>query len=176
MLVCLFDGPALTIQFRPIPPYRHIQHLKVACNSGQYDRLDLPYSLAIFFADLPAASMDLDFQWVEEKVCPSYSGLRFHPALRIAGRIVQKSGGLATAVLSADSTYQDQKLTMPNGENIVILRDDVHLGGTLIMDVNTGFPVKGEVRVKETIQHVRPRLSNHVLEKECEYVLRFISD
>ncbi|NIM20665.1 MAG: hypothetical protein GTO51_10630 [Candidatus Latescibacteria bacterium] len=173
MLACLFTGPAVEIRFLSNPPRYEITPLKEKCKSGEYTRLDLPFALGTFFTSAPVPILEEGFRWTENKDLPSYEGLGFRPAMPIAGRVVHISNGAATAVLSSDTTVKEIRITLPNGESAMILNNDIHLGGTLLLEVESGFPLEGEVRVEQSIRVVRPQLTTLVLEKECAYILRF---
>ncbi len=173
MLACLFEDPALIVRFCDSCDRPYIEHLKENCESGEYTRLDLPFALGMFFPGAWAPSLDRDSRWVEDKWIPSYSRMGYRPEIRTQARIVRIADGAATAVLSSDTTLESIHSILPNGESATIVRDAVHLGGTLILAQQNGLPLKGEIRIEESMQIIRPKLSERVIERECAYILRF---
>lgn len=174
MLACLFGGPALEIESRPAEPGLGLNLLREDCRSGEYKRLDPSGAFGLFFANVHPADLKKGHRWQEYKFCPGYSGLGFRPFLRLDGRIVLTGGDEATAVLSVDTTCSNVQLKLPNGENATILTESLRIGGTLVLDIRTGCPLRGEVRIEETVKYLRPRLSERVLEKEGSYILRWL--
>jgi hypothetical protein len=185
MLACVFEGPSLEISAvtgeraaldardgaGSIVP-RAISHIKPDCKSGEYSRLRLPLSLGFFFIGMPRPGTDSGYIWEELKPLPSYSGLLFFPDLVISLRIVRVTDEAVTVVLSSDTTFTTRKLTMPSGEQIDLLEDGIHIGGTVILDPSSGVPTTGELRIDETISYLRPRLSTLPASKRCSYLLR----
>jgi hypothetical protein len=186
MLACVFDGPALEIANPPekfdsavmsedLPGVRSpaIRNLKPDCGSGGYARMNLPVSLGFFFVRPPAPQDEAgDMQWRELKTLPSFSGLGFNPDLAIPLRIVALDSGRLTAVFSADTTFEDVRQTLPNGETIDILAYRIHIGGTLFVAYPGGTPRGGEARIEEEISYLRPRVSMVAATKSCSSVLR----
>lgn len=186
MLQCVFDEPSLAIssisgsgagpagergENAMVQP-RSISHRKPDCGSGEYSRLDLPVSLGFFFAGIPRADAGKDFIWKERKPLPSYSGLRFSPELVVALRIVEVARETVTLVVNADTTFTDLRLTMPSGEEIDLLSNRIHIGGTIVIDPATGIATTGELRIEEEISYLRPRMSTLPASKRCSYLLR----
>lgn len=185
MLHCVFDGPSLKISTNspasgrpggetaagpPLP--RTVTHQKPDCGSGEYSRLNLPVSLGFFFTALPGETAGRGFAWNERKALPSYSGLQYHPDLGISLRIVERRENSVTIVLNTDTTVTNQRLTMPRGETIDLLQDRIHLGGTVIVDADSGIVITGELRIEEEISYLRARLSTVPASKRCSYLLR----
>jgi len=173
MLACLFSGPAMKIERRTADPGLEITLLKKDCRSGEYTRLDPAGAFGLFFVDVRPADLEKGHRWQEYKPCPGYSGLGFRPLLRLAGRVVMVNDGEATVVLSSDTTCSDVQIKLPNGENATILSETIRVGGTLVLNIRTGCPIRGEVWIEESVQFLRPRLSDRVLEKKGSYILRW---
>ncbi|MFH1756351.1 MAG: hypothetical protein ABIA59_11685 [Candidatus Latescibacterota bacterium] len=173
MLACLFTGPALHLSFHKNSQSYEVTHNKEDCESGEYTRLDLPYALGIFFADAWIASVTQGSRWAGVKTIPRYSGMGHRPAIRIQTRIVQVKDSIATAVLSSDTTLSNMPTILPNGESATIIQNTIHLGGTLFLAQESGIPLRGEIRIEESMQIIRPKLSDRAIEKECAYILRF---
>jgi hypothetical protein len=173
MLACLFEGPALIIRFSDSNEPSSITHLKGECESGEYSRLDLQFALGIFFASEWKPSLQEDSRWVEDKSIPPYSRLGYRPSVRTKARIVQIKDDIITAVLSSDTTLTNIHTILPNGESATIIQDALHLGGTLFLAQGNGLPLKGEIRIEESMQIFRPKISERAVEKECAYILRF---
>jgi hypothetical protein len=173
MLACIFEDPALTIRFCRTCERPTIDHWKDDCESGEYTRLDLKHALGLFFAETWIPSLAEDSRWEEDKRIPSYSRLGYRPKVRARARVVQIADGAATAVLLSDTTLSGIHTTLPNGESATILRNALHLGGTLFLALQDGLPLKGEIRIEESMQILRPKLSDRAIEKECAYILRY---
>jgi hypothetical protein len=183
MLRCVFEGPALLISMREksessfsdrrtgeAPRARTVTDQKPECGSGEYSRLNLPVSLGFFFPHLPRPVND--YRWRQRKTLPSFSGLHFFPEIEISLRIVKVEGAELTVVFTADTTFEDLRLTMPSGEEIDLLEDAIHIGGTFFIDSHSGVTVKGELRIDEEITYLRPRVSTMPASKDCSYLLR----
>jgi hypothetical protein len=173
MLACLFEDPALTIRFCSSCERPAISHWKEDCESGEYTRLDLKHALGIFFPAAWVPSLTEDSRWMEEKWIPPYSRLGYRPKVIARARTVRIEDGVATVVLSSDTTLSSIHTVLPNGEPATIVRDAVHLGGTLFLAQQDGLPLKGEIRIEESLQIFRPKLSERAIEKECAYILRY---
>jgi hypothetical protein len=173
MLACLFGGPALTIGKSSTGPGIELTPVNQDCRSGEYKRLDPAGAIGLFFTGAQPADLKKGYRWQEYKFWPGYSGLGFRPLLRLSGRIVMIEGCQATAVLSVDTTCSNVQSKLPNGENTTILSESIQIGGTLVLDTKTGCPLRGEVRIEETVSYFRPRVSEQVLEKEGSYILRW---
>jgi hypothetical protein len=173
MLTCVFEGPALKIHLRDSNERNSVTHLKEDCGSGEYTRLDLQYALGLFFAGAWVPSLTEDSRWLETISIPPYSRLGYRPTVLAQARIVQIKDGVATTVVSSDTTLSNIHTVLPNGETATITQDAVHLGGTLFLTQETGLPLKGEIRIEEAMQINRPNLSDRSIEKECAYILRF---
>lgn len=185
MLQCIFEGPSLKISSAPGEPGvsaggsdsgaivpRSISHQKPDCRSGAYSRLNLPLSLGFFFTGIPQPGTGTDFSWEERKSLPSFSGLQFFPELLLSLRIVKVTDEAITVVLRADTTFENQQLIMPSGEEIDLLEDRIHIGGTIVIDPANGVVSTGELRIDELISYLRPRLSTLPASKRCSYLLR----
>ena len=173
MLACLFGEPALKIERKSAASGLELTLLTGDCHSGEYKRLDPAGAIGLFFPDIDSADLKKGYRWQEYKYCPGYSGLGFRPLLRLTGRIVLVDGDEATAVLSVDTTCSNVQIKIPNGENATILSESLRIGGTLVLDTTTGCPLRGEVRIEEVVKHLRPRLSDQVLDKKGSYILRW---
>jgi hypothetical protein len=173
MLACIFEDASLTVRFCRSCERPTIDHWKNHCESGEYTRLDLPYALGLFFPGAWIPSLAEDSRWVEEILIPPYSRLGHRPKVRTRARIVRVEDGIATAVLSSDTTLSNIHSILPNGESATIVRDALHLGGTLFLAQQDGLPLKGEIRIEESMQILRPKLSDRAIEKECAYILRY---
>jgi hypothetical protein len=173
MLACVFSGPALRAVYRQTGALDSINHLKDQCESGQYDRVNLPVTLGIFLPDSAALRGEENGRWVERRELPSFSGVGFHPRLDFAYRIVKIEDETRTIVVSADSTVRDHHIRMKNGEEAVILSDRLRAGGTLVTNASLGISQSGEIRIKETMELLRPKAGHAVIKKTCEYTIRF---
>jgi hypothetical protein len=173
MLACVFEGPAMRIHLCSSCEGNAITHLKEDCQSGEYTRLDLQYALGLFFTGAWVPSLTEDSHWLEGISIPAYSRLGYRPAILARARIVQIKDGVTTAVVSSDTTLSNVNTVLPNGETATIIENAVHLGGTLFLAEETGLPLKGEIRIEEAMQFLRPKLSDRSIEKECAYILRF---
>lgn len=173
MLTCVFDGPALEVRYSEMGVLEAVEHFNASCESGEYDRLNLPVTLGAFLPDSAMLGGGGMTQWRECRAVPSFSGVGFYPSLDMSYRVVDVKNGKVTIVVSADSTIDEHRTRMKNGEDIVILSDRLRVGGTLVIDTVFGIPRSGEIRVRELLELLRPRVSHAVSTKNGEYSIRF---
>lgn len=169
MLSCVFEGPALRIERDESGAPGSTIHLNDDCNSGEYDRINAPVTLGAFLTRVPAHRD----RWHERRSLPSYSGVGFHPEIELLYRMVQSSEYEVTVAIAADTTIENHSTLMKNGEEVVIVRDRIRLGGTITVDRSTRLPTSGELRIGESMRMVRPHASGMVVVKEGLYRIRF---
>jgi hypothetical protein len=187
-LACIFSGPALEItrtaptqtqDGRRITSGGGVQYiatdLKGECGSGQYAHIKAAVSLGVFFVATPVGQMHRGSSWRVTKIIPSFSGLHFYPEIPISFKAVATESSRLTVVFTADTTLEDISETLPNGRVISILEDRIHVGGTFVLNRETGLTEKGECRVEENISFLRPDVSNRIGTKNCNYILRLKS-
>jgi hypothetical protein len=139
------------------------------CHSGEYGRINAPVTLGAFLVGIPAHRD----RWYDRRSLPSYSGVGFHPEIELLYRTVQTSEHEATVAIAADTTIENHSTLMKNGEEIVIVRDRIRLGGTITVDRSTRLPSRGELRIGESMRLVRPHAAGTVVIKEGFYKIRF---
>lgn len=173
MLACVFSGPSLRAVYRQTGALDSISHLKDHCESGLYSRINVPVTMGLFLPDSAALQAGENSCWVEHRDLPSFSGVGFHPRIEFSYRIVKIEDQTRTIVVSADSTVREHRTRMKNGEEVVIISDQLHVGGTLVTNAALGISQSGEIRIRETMELLRPNAGNVVINKSCEYTIRF---
>jgi len=148
MLTCVFTGAALRVDLAADGTPISTTHPNERCRSGEYGRLNAPVTLCAFFARRENSGA---VRWREVRPVPSFSGLGFYPEIEWLYREVETADGEATITIAADSTIENHETRMPNGEEVVIQRDRIRLGGTLVIDRSTGLPKRGDLRVWESM-------------------------
>jgi len=172
MLACLFCGPALRAHLAAGGAVDSLQYLKAECQSGEFQRVNMPVTLGFFLPDSPTLAAEEGARWLALRNLPLFSGVPFHPAAEIRWHAVDTDHGQATVVFSADSTFGRRKTTLANGEEAVIIRDRVRVGGTLVLERVAALPVSGEVRIRERMEILRPQLGPDPVIKYGEYTIR----
>jgi hypothetical protein len=169
MLWCVFVGPVLRIDRDESGlPGATIQ-LKGDCRSGEYERINAPVTLSAF---LMRTATDHD-RWHERRPLPSYSGVGFHPEIDLLYRTVRATQREATVTIAADTTIENLSTRMKNGEEVVVVRQRIRLGGTMTVDRSTGFAARGELRIGESLRMARPHASGMIVLREGLYRIRF---
>jgi hypothetical protein len=139
------------------------------CQSGEYERINAPVTLCAFLIPAPGGRD----RWLDQRPSPSFSGVGFHPVIEWLYRTVATTDRDATVTVAADSTIENFTTHLKNGEEVVIIRDRIRIGGTMVIDRSTGLATHAELRVGESLQLVRPHASGMVLTKEGHYTIRF---
>jgi hypothetical protein len=173
MLACVFRGPTLHIFLLDTGAPDSTVHVNERCESGEYEHINAPVTLSSFLVERRAAAGGERARWRETRAAPSFSGVGFHPEIEFLYREVDASGTESTIAVAADSTFENLRTTMKNGEEVVVTSDRFRIGGTLIVDRATGLPSRGELRIRETLELVRPSASGMVIRKTGEYTIRF---
>jgi hypothetical protein len=173
MLACGFRGPALRFYLSQSGAPDSTAHLNERCRSGEYGRVNAPTTLGCFVVRRPPASGEDRSRWRETRPAPSFSGVGYHPEIEFLYREVDASETSSTISVAADTTLDNVHTTMKNGEAVIITRDRIRIGGTLVVDTATGFATRGELRIRETLELVRPSASGMVIRKNGEYTIRF---
>jgi hypothetical protein len=173
MLTCLFNGPAMLVEYTSADDISSVTHFKGHCQGGQYGHINLPVTMSFFMPDSSALHGEKNNRWKRTAAVPSFSGLGFHPRLRLSCRIVDAQNGSRTLSVNGDSTIVDHQTTTPNGEEVAIMSGRFRLGGTFTTDRAIGLCRSGEIRIRETMELSRPRVSHTVTAKSCDYTIRF---
>lgn len=168
MLVCIFSGPSLRIDFNDDGTVEPVEHNKQDCPGGIYRRLDLPKTLGIFVAGAPPGSSGVDTRWEQARYCPSFSGLGDLPRLLVEYRISEIEN---TIQVHSDTTLTGLTTVMPSGEKADIIGDHISIRGALFMTENQVWH-EGRIHIEEEIRFVRPAFDQRVLRKSCAYELR----
>jgi hypothetical protein len=169
MLSCVFGGAALKVNRDRSGAPKDAEHINDRCQSGEYERINAPITLGAFLVRTP----DDGERWHDRKPSPSFSGVGFHPEIDWLFRVARTTDSEITVTVTADTTIEDYKTVMKNGEEIVIVRDRIRIGGTMSIDRSTGLPHLAEVRVGESLRLIRPHASGMVITREGHYTIRF---
>jgi len=172
MLACLFGRPALRAHLAAGGAVDSLHYLNAECQSGEFQRMNLPVTLGFFLPDPPSLAAQEGARWRALRILPLFSGVAFHPAAEFRWHAVATATGQTTIVFSADSTFVRQQTKLANGEEAVILRDRIRAGGTLVLERETALPVSGEVRIRERMEILRPQLGPNPVIKYGEYTIR----
>jgi hypothetical protein len=177
MLSCVFGGPALSVFLSKSGEPDSMVHANERCRSGEYGRLNAPVTLSAFFVRQQATDLtskdSAGNRWHERRVSPSFSGIGFYPEIDLLYRLIESTNHSVTVAVAADSTIENVRTRMPNGEEVVIVRDRFRVGGSLTIARASRLPHRGEIRIREALTLVRPNASGNVLDREGEYTLRF---
>jgi hypothetical protein len=166
MLSCVFGGAALRVDLDGAGA-PHVAHLNDRCECGLYERINAPVTLAAFLISPP----DGRDRWHELRTSVSFSGVGFYPAVEWLYRVVRTTDRDASVTVAADSTIENYATRMKNGEEVMILRDRIRVGGTVVIDRSTGLATSGEIRVGESLHLSRPA-DPGVLAREGRYTIR----
>jgi hypothetical protein len=171
MLSCLFGGAALRVTRDRSGAPKDADHVNSRCQSGEYERINAPVTLCAFLVRTP----DDGDRWHDRKPLPSFSGVGFHPEIDWLFRAARTtdSESTVTVTVAADTTIEDYETVMKNGEEIVVVRDRIRIGGTMSIDRSTGLPRLAELRVGESLRLIRPHASGMVVTREGHYTIRF---
>jgi hypothetical protein len=169
MLACVFGGAALNFARDRSGAPQDTQHMNDLCQSGIYQSFNTPTTLRAFLVPTP----DEGDRWHDRRPSPSFSGVGFHPEIDWLFRTVRSTDSLVTLTVVADSTIEDYKTTMNNGEEVLIVRDRIRIGGTMSIDRSNGLPRRAELRIGESLRLVRPHASGMVITREGHYTIRF---
>jgi hypothetical protein len=176
MLSCLFGGPALQIFLSESGAPDSTAHANERCRSGEYDRINTPVTIRAFLVRREhgePGSHSNGERWRESLPAPSFSGVGFHPSIEFLYRVVKTTDASTTVAVAADTTIEDHRTVMKNGEEVIIARDRFRIGGTLVIDGATGITRSGELRIRESLKLIRPHASGMVMTKDGEYTIRF---
>jgi hypothetical protein len=175
MLSCLFTGPALQVFLSTSGAPDSTAHPNERCRSGEYSRINTPVTIRAFLVGRDRGAFETggnNRRWREVRSAPSFSGIGFHPSIRFLYRVVKTTDVSATVAVAADTTIENHRTVMKNGEEVLISHDRFRIGGTLIVDRATGMTRSGELRIRESVEFIRPHASGTVITKEGEYTLR----
>jgi hypothetical protein len=106
-------------------------------------------------------------------VAPSFSGVGFYPEIDLLYRMIESKDHSVTVAVAADTTIENVRTRMPNGEEIMIVSDRFRVGGSLTITHPSRLPYRGELRIREALTLIRPNASGNVLNRDGEYTLRF---
>lgn len=177
MLSCVFGGPAMRVFLSESGEPDSTDHVNERCRSGEYGRINAPVTLSAFLVRQQATDLtskgSAGNRWRERRVAPSFSGIGFYPEIDVLYRLIESDDHSVTVAVTADSTIENFRTRMPNGEEVVIVRDRFRVGGSLTIARASRLPHKGELRIREALTLVRPNASGNVLDREGEYTLRF---
>jgi len=175
MLSCVFGGPALSAYMSQVGAPDSTIHTNEGCRCGEYERINAPVTLGAFLFGWHAAALSGDSgrRWRELRPVPTFSGIGFHPEIYLLYRLANTADGSSTVSVAADSTMENLETRMKNGEEVLILRDRIRVGGTLTVVHETGLTNAGEIRIREALKLVRPNAGGIVVEKQGEYTIRF---
>lgn len=176
MLSCLFRGPALKVFLSGSGVPDSSVHANERCRSGEYDRINAPVTIRAFLIRRSRGGPGTNGgggRWRESFPVPSFSGVGFCPSIEILYRVAKTTESTTTVTVAADTTIEDHRTTMKNGEEVIIARDRFRVGGTLVVDNATGLTRSGELRIRESLELVRPHASGMVMTKDGEYTIRF---
>ena len=169
MLSCVFGGAALRVTRDRSGAPKDVDHLNDRCQSGEYESINAPITLCAFLVRTP----DDGDRWHDRKPSPSFSGVGFHPEIDWLFRAVRTTDSETTVTVAADTTIEDYETVMKNGEEILVVRDWIRIGGTMSIDRSTGLPRLAELRIGESLRLIRPHASGMVVTREGHYTIRF---
>lgn len=169
MLTCVFTGAALNVTRDRSGAPHDTEHMNDLCQSGLYERINAPTTLCAFLIQTP----DDGDRWRDSRPSPSFSGVGFYPEIDWLFRAVQSTDSVITVTVTADSTIEDYKTVMKNGEEVIIVSDRIRIGGTMAIDRSSRLPQRAELRVGESLQLIRPHASGMVIKREGHYTIRF---
>jgi hypothetical protein len=175
MLSCLFTGPALQVFLSTSGDPDSTVHANERCGSGEYGRINAPVTFHALLLGRDQGVFEAggqDGRWREARRAPSFSGIGFHPSIQFLYRVVKTTDASLTVTIAADTTIENHRTVMKNGEEVVISRDRFRIGGTLVVDRATGLTRSGELRIRESVELVRPHASGMVVTKDGEYTIR----
>lgn len=175
MLSCLFRGPALQVFLSMPGAPDSTVHTNERCRSGEYSRINAPVTIHALLVSRDQGALGTggnDGRWREARSAPSFSGIGFHPSIQFLYRVVKTTDESVTVAVAADTTIENHRTVMKNGEEVFISRDRFRIGGTLVVNRATGLTRSGELRIRESVELIRPHASGMVINKEGEYTIR----